>query len=269
MKPEINIRVVAEGTLARPVFEGPTLITSDHHLNVHDGRDNFQAELFVSFLMGYHPRGWSLLFLADLFDIWEAGSLPPILRDNAAVLALISFYRRKRLVAGNHDEALCQADLPDRLGIELSDVIDETGAFAWHGHQLDPACSGAGARFGKLATVFWAALEVLRLGPMLEGVKDSILRGRRRKSVTASKRGDDNDRYIQDALERVDLAMDSGAEAPVLIFSGHTHEPQLLRIPGLPGHYYANPGTWTRPGRGGAIEIVGTRIRLIEVTSGV
>lgn len=267
MKPAIIVRTIADGVLARAIFEGPTLVTSDHHLNVHDGRDNFQAELFVSWLMGYDPNRWGLVFLGDFVDLWEAGSLPPILRDNCGVLRLISFFRKTLLKKGNHDEDLEAGDLPAALGIEMVEEFPEDGFVGWHGHELDPACSGPGAKFGKAATVFWAALEVLGLGARLEGWKDEILRRRKVNTRTASKRGDDNEAYIRDAIARAEAAMRAGKEPPIVVASGHTHKAQLYRLPGLPGHYYANPGSWTRRGLGSALEIDGERMRLLEITA--
>jgi len=171
----------------------------------------------------------------------------------ATVNALLA--RHALFMAGNHDPELARWPLKQAY---FPDALDLTRAFIWHGHEKDAACSGPGAVISGVAAFAWGCLERLGLGPRLRSLKDRVEDWYRRRkglrAVTASKRGDTNAVWVEDAIAR-DKA---------LYISGHTHLPELVELGG--GHWYANPGSWVEVGVGYAVEVEGIDISLVRIT---
>lgn len=242
----MKIAVIASGELICPVWETRCIALSDIHENSAGPHDNCQNRLLWNFLMAHSPAKWDILNLGDWRDFWEEARGALIIRNNAWLEQRLAEYRTV-VVWGNHD------DVP---GLSAPAYDLQTGAlFASHGHHLDPACRGRGT-VGRFGAGMWSAAERLGLGPIFAGVKDDIVRTANRRIKTASVRGAGNDVYIADARRR----------GKVLYFSGHTHKPELVELAPFSGQFYANPGSWTNPGRGYAVRVDGTRIELLEIT---
>jgi UDP-2,3-diacylglucosamine pyrophosphatase LpxH len=254
--------VIARGVLAEAPF-GPLLpalsqsngqvFLSDLHLNSEGGQDNCQQALLRPYLASLRP-GAVVTVAGDGFDLLEEPSYWRIQANCGATLSALNA-RRAFFISGNHDPNLAawplrQAYFPEEL--------DLSRAFVWHGHQLDPACSGGATMAMRVAAFAWGVLERLGLGPRLHSWKDGVeewyRRRRGRRARTASKAGENNAHWIADAIRR----------DKVLYISGHTHLPELVNLGG--GHWYANPGSWVETGVGYAIEVEGVDISLVRIT---
>ena len=253
----MNVRTIAFGTLERAVFDHPTLIISDLHMNTSGKHNNFQADLFLAFLGAYPASTWDIIDLGDHWDVWESGSLHRVISANVAVEAALSRFHRI-VTLGNHDGNIDQGDIDRWLALSVvTHLADKDNYWLEHGHRLDPACSGKGRWVGRVASALWGAVERVGLGRVLGGIAAWVKRVYYRGRKTAAKRKDDNEEYITDAI---------GREC-VLSATGHTHSPELLELPGQPGHYYANPGSWVEYGRGYALKIIGKEIKLLVITA--
>ncbi len=243
----IKVSEIARGKLESPVFDRPELEVSDLHLNCPGGQDNFgpNSRMFCEFLDLHSPEIWGLTLNGDINDIWECNDRAAIIRHNWEVERRIIRYPSRKKLLGNHD---------GEPGAPESEFVDETPLrHIWHGHQLDPACSGPGY-VGKIASAIWAMIERDGLADELAWLRDAALGINRRLYPTAAERGADNAIWIADAAKR----------GKVYCSSAHTHHAQLVEI--APGRWYGNPGSWVNPGRGEAIEIDGRDIRLLEIT---
>lgn len=252
----MKVRTLKTGRLRREVWPGALILVSDLHENSGGGHDDFQKDRFLDFI-GWCARRYpkstrEFLILGDRYERLEEPRGAKIAQNNWTVDRTLAVEVVVE-VPGNHD---------DVDGIDSSFTISEwSDFFAWHGHQLDPACSGR-VRFDWAGSLLWGGLQKIGLGPRLEGVRDYLTRWVRSRQKTAAQRGDDNYVYKADALRRVE------DDSKVLVASGHTHCPELTSIEGHPGCFYANPGCWVDPRASHAIVIEGTEISLLEVTDG-
>ncbi len=254
----MKIKVLAVGNLVHDVWVQPFIAISDVHENSAGRHDNCQARLLLAFLLAHSPAKWDLMILGDWRDFWEDLRGAAILSNNDWLERRIAMYRTV-VLWGNHD------DVPGLSPAAYE--LEANGLFAWHGHQLDPACRGRG-RLGKAASLVWAVLERLWLGRALRGVKDRVVRAAHRRIKTAAVRGADNEAYIADAHER----------EKVLYMVGHTHKPELVDMThkwtrwgkvefgSAPGRWFANCGSWVKPGHGYAVRVDGRKVELLEIT---
>jgi len=240
----VNVYVHEKALLARSLWPRPFIAISDIHENSAGPQDNCQRDLLYEWLLGYSPEDFDLLILGDWHDYWESPAGGPVYEHNEKLERVIARFP-VRFLPGNHDAA------PGCFFTEL----DLGGLFAWHGHQLDPACRGRGT-LGRIASRLWGGVERVGLGRAFSGVRDSVVRAANRRIKTASIRGAGNEAYLADARKR----------GSVLYLSGHTHRPELVEW--SPGHVYGNPGSWTEPGTGWAIIVEGNEVKLLEVTHG-
>ena len=234
--------IIASGTLAREVWPAPLVIVSDLHNSGLGGHNNFQRELFCEFLEYVAEIRAGLIVAGDVRDISEERRAREMNeQDQLTWRAARARGQVVYEIPGNHDRLERVAGVWDRL--DLSDL------FVWHGDALDPACNRKGLR-GNLDVVgsfVWSGIERAGLRRVFNPVRRALQK-------TASRRGDTNMVWLQDAEDR----------GKVLYVSGHTHMAELIEW--ADGHYYANPGSWVEEGRGGAIFVDGTRIELWEVT---
>lgn len=243
----MKVQAIAVKCLAHPVWPRPFIAISDIHENSAGGQDNCQRDLLYEWLLGYASEEFDLFILGDWHDFWESPGGGPVYQHNEKLERNIARFHVVFL-PGNHDDA---------PGCFYTS-IDRDGLFAWHGHQLDPACRGRGT-LGMIASKIWGGIERIGLGRPLAGVKRAIVRQANRRIKTASIRGDGNIAYIADATDR------ARRDGVMLYIHGHTHWAQLLQLK-TGDCIYANTGSWTEPGKGWAIIVQGTEVKLVEVT---
>ena len=241
----MELRTIGEATSSNPIRERPFIAVSDLHENSAGKQDDFQKGLFLEFLDAYPPERWDLFILGDWRDFWEDPRGSALLANNEDVERRIAQYRTT-VLWGNHDD---MPGLPDEAY-----ALETATLFAWHGHQLDPACSGYGT-LAQVASFIWGGIERIGLARVFEGLKDRIVRAANRRIVTASKRDEGNEAYAADARTR----------GKPLYLSGHTHKAELVEW--NPGRVYANPGSWTKKGKGYAVTVEGRIVRLLEVVA--
>ncbi|HUU54508.1 MAG TPA: hypothetical protein VMY87_06265 [Armatimonadota bacterium] len=253
---KITTRVIARARLGAPVWDRVLVVVSDLHQNSRGGHDNFQARLFKEFLLQLieeNGRDMTLFIAGDRHERLEEPRGARLARNNLVVDRIMGRVDTIDL-PGNHDDV----DGDRKYLYEFStDKIH-----AWHGHQLDPACSGAG-RLDKVGSAVWGALERVGLGKLLGGLKERALRAVMRRRKTASLRQDDNTLYIEDARARMEAARAEDRLPQLLYVCGHTHGPQLVELGD--GAVFANAGCWTRRGLGYAVVVDAMEVELIEV----
>lgn len=254
----MKMSVVAEGQLTEHVSDDPLLFVSDLHMGAGDKADNFlgQDDLFLQFIDRFPNH--EIVIVGDGFDGWEnPDAWTILLAHGAVILALGQRARSTVRIHGNHDGDRTFWESLPREGWKACDIYGLNDLLAEHGHRLDPACSGPGTWIGRRASAAWGWIERKGWAPRFEWLRRLVTRWNDRRRATFARTAETNARYVREF---------TSLSAPWTVWvTGHTHRPQLVEHPRLPGHFYANPGSWVERGRGYAVLIAGKQISLVEV----
>jgi len=201
------------------------IVMSDMHRGDGTGADDFahNSLIYKCALKYYLGEGFTYIELGDAEELWENKSFEQIYITHTSIYdKLMQFHdpdpQKTRYIKiwGNHD--IQWKENPDILrdifpGISIFEAAllkspSSTGKsmLLWHGHQVDPKCSGQGAVLSKfIVRNFWPRLQRY-------GIKDPT-----RAVANPGMCNQIDERLYQ-------LAMNNN-ENIALIMAGHTHRP--------------------------------------------
>jgi len=199
------------------------IVMSDMHRGDGTGSDDFahNSLIYKCALDHYLREGFTYIELGDAEELWENKTFEQIYITHTSIYDRIREFHdpdpektRYIKIWGNHD--IQWKDNADSLreifpGIRVhEEIIIDAGTagriLLWHGHQVDPKCSGKGAAFSKFfVRRFWSPLQKY-------GIKDP--------TRAATNPGLCNE--IDEKLCR--MATDNDKDIDIII-AGHTHRP--------------------------------------------
>lgn len=149
------------------------VVFSDAHRGDGSVPDDFAANslIFKCALDYYLAEGFTLIELGDAEDLWEIKRIDQIYITHTSIYELPAAFHdndpqqsRYIKIWGNHDlywqdnEAALRRLFPD-INMYEAAVLDGHIRL-WHGHQVDPSCSGARARITKfLVGKLWTTVK--------------------------------------------------------------------------------------------------------------
>ncbi len=199
------------------------IIMSDMHRGDGTGSDDFahNSLIYKCALDHYLREGFTYIELGDAEELWENKTFEQIYITHTSIYDRIGEFhdsdqKKTRYIKiwGNHDiqwknnENILHRIFPGICIYEAA-IIDAGTAvriLLWHGHQVDPKCSGRGAAFSKFfVRNFWPGLQRC-------GLKDPT-----RAATNPGLSGEIDEKLYQ-------LAINNDKDIDMII-AGHTHRP--------------------------------------------